>query len=400
MRWSRVAKWMASIALGLLPILLWAPNANAYAWMIRHGYTGCATCHDDPSGAGVLSDYGRAQGELLLRSRYPGEATGEASPLGGFLWGAVPLPDALHLGGGVREAWMSLKMEGAPVQQQWITMQADVSASLKLQRFRAEGTIGYAPVGALAASLTRAPSDNLVSRDHWIGYALDEDSAWLLRAGRIALPFGIRNIEHDLFARGITRTDINDTQQYGAALSMSQEKLRGELMAIAGNYQVRPDAYRERGYSGYLEFAPTNTLAMGVSSLFTRAEKDIKYGVTNYRQAHGLFVRSVPLANVVIMAEGDWVYQSLQWQGHRGGYAGFVQVDWELVQGVHVMGTGEMMNGGAAGEPPSVGGWFSSVWFFAPHADIRLDEVYQVLGSPGGGTSTAATLLAQIHAYL
>jgi len=87
-----------------------------------------------------------------------------------------------------------------------------------------------------------------------------------------------------------------------------------------------------------------------VSSLFTRAEKDIKYGVTNYRQAHGLFVRSVPLANVVIMAEGDWFISHCSGKA-SWGYAGFVQVDWELVQGVHVMGTGEMMNGGAAGEP-------------------------------------------------
>ncbi len=36
---------------------------------------------------------------------------------------------------------------------------------------------------------------------------------------------------------------------------MGFEKLRFEVMAIAGNYQIEPDAYRERGYSGYVEFA-------------------------------------------------------------------------------------------------------------------------------------------------
>ena len=400
MRWPRAIGWMASFAFGFFLPLLYAPDAHAYAWMIRHGYTGCAACHDDPSGAGVLTDYGRAQGEILLRTRYPGEDSGEASRLAGFLWGAFPVPDALHLGGGFREAWMSLKPQGSPDEQQWITMQADVSAVLKVQKFRAEGTLGYAPQGALAASLTRAPSDNLVARDFWLGYAPDDDGAWLVRAGRIALPFGIRNIEHTLFARALTRTDINDQQQYGAAVSLSQERVRGELMLLAGNYQVRPDEFRERGYSGYFEYAPTTTLAMGVSSLFTRADKDIAYLVTDYRQADGLFIRYAAFEKLVLMAEGDWVYQSLQWQGHRGGYAGYVQADWEPVQGIHMMGTGEMMNGGSAGEPPSCAGWFSSVWFFAPHADLRLDDVYEVLGSPGGGSSSATTMLLQLHVYL
>ena len=47
-----------------------ASRADAYPWMIRHEYTGCAICHGDPTGGGVLTAYGRAQGDLLLRTRY------------------------------------------------------------------------------------------------------------------------------------------------------------------------------------------------------------------------------------------------------------------------------------------------------------------------------------------
>src|SRR3954470_24712140 len=50
--------------------LLGSPAAHAYAWMIRHEYTGCNQCHADPSGGGLLTAYGRAQSELLLRTRY------------------------------------------------------------------------------------------------------------------------------------------------------------------------------------------------------------------------------------------------------------------------------------------------------------------------------------------
>jgi hypothetical protein len=42
--------------------------AQAYPFMIREGYTQCATCHTDPSGGTFLNEYGRAQSELLLSS--------------------------------------------------------------------------------------------------------------------------------------------------------------------------------------------------------------------------------------------------------------------------------------------------------------------------------------------
>jgi hypothetical protein len=398
MKAPRAIVWAVSLAVGLLLPLLVAPNANAYTWMIRHGYAGCMPCHTDPSGGGPLTAYGRAQGELLMQDRY-GEKSEEASPLAGLAWGQIQTSDAVRLGGDFREAFFSLKPDTAPATQRLITMQADLFGDLKLGHFRAAGTIAFAPTGDYAASLTRFQENNIISRDHWLGAEIDEDGSWLLRAGRIALPFGIRNLEHNLFARVLSRTDIDKDQQYGVALSVSKEQYRGEVMGIVGNFQLRPDEFRERGYSGYFEYAPMKTLALGASSLFTRATRDIVYGVTDYRYANGLFVRYAPVPQLVILAEGDSVYQSLTWHGHRGGFAGFVQADVEPTQGVHVMLTGEAMNGGAAGESPSFGGWLSMVWFFWSHVDVRLDNVYQVLGSSAGETGVLSLLL-QFHVYL
>ena len=398
MRAPRAIVWAISLAVGLVVPLLCASNADAYTWMIRHGYAGCTPCHTDPSGAGPLTPYGRAQGELLLQSRY-GETSEEASPLAGLAWGTMQTSDALRLGADFREAWFTEHPDGAPSNQSLITMQADLFGDIKIGRFRAEGTIGFAPAGDLAASLTRFPQDNIISRDHWLGYELDEDGAWLVRAGRIALPFGIRAIEHTLFARALTQTDIDQTQQYGAALAVSKDRIRAEAMGIVGNFQVSPDAFRQRGYSAYAEYAPTNTLALGASSLFTRATRDIVYGVTDYRYANGVFGRYAPVQQVVLLAEMDSVYQSLTWHGHRGGYAGFIQADVEPAQGIHLMATGELMNTGSVGEPPSYSAWFSAAWFFWSHMDLRVDNVYQVIGSPAGDTSVLS-LLVQYHVYL
>ena len=243
------------------------------------------------------------------------------------------------------------------------------------------------------------PADNLITREHWIGAELDEDGAWLVRAGRIALPFGIRTVEHTLWVRDLTRTDVVDDQQHGVALSVSKDWIRGEFMAIAGNYQLHPDAYRERGYSAYVEMAPSTRFAFGVSSLFTRAERDVYLRYTDYRQAHGLFARYSPASSLVLLAEGDWLYQSLTWNGHRGGFAMFAQADWEPSQGFHFMLTGEAKNDGNKDEPASFAGWISTAWFFGRHVDLRIDDIYQRLGSKSGGTD-AFSLIFQLHVFL
>jgi hypothetical protein len=403
----RPIHWALALAAGLVLTLL-SPSAHAYPWMIRHGYAGCMPCHTDPSGgAGALTDYGRAQSDLLLRMRY-GQSTesGEADRTSSLLWGLIaPLPDELRVGGDFREGFYSNKTDGSPLEQQWITMRADVYGDLKIGRFRAAGSVGYVPQGDLPAALTTSPDHNVVSREHWLGVELDDDGAWLLRAGRITLPFGLRMVEHTLWVRTSTRTDLDDTQQYGVSLSFARDKLRGELMGIAGNFQIHPDDYRERGYSAYAEYAPTTTVTVGASSLFTRATRDVIYGVTDYRYADGVFARYSPVPSLVLLGEADWIYQSLTWNGHRSGFAAFVQADYESVQGFHLMATGEAMNGGTDGEPSSFDGWLSAVWFCAPHIDVRLDGIYSSFGVPSSAGQPSShigttTWLAQFHVFL
>jgi hypothetical protein len=402
----RVVSWVVAMAAAAALFLLARP-AEAYPWMIRHGYTGCVPCHTDPSGgAGALTEYGRAQSDLLLRMRYgQGEGDGEADKTAGFALGLVPMPAELRMGGDFREAYFSNQSPGTPAENEFITMRADLYGDVKIGRFRAAGSIGYIPQGDLTASLTTGATDNIVSREHWLGVELDEDGSWLLRAGRINLPFGIRMIEHTLWSRTLTRTDMDASQQYGVAAAVSKENFRGELMAIAGNFQIQQDEYRERGYCGYFEYAPMTTLAAGVSSQFTRATRDILYDVTDYRYSNGPFVRYAPIEPLVLLAEFDSVYQSLTWNGHRGGYAGFLQADYEPLQGLHLMLTSEVMNSGTSGEPASYDGWASAVWFALPHADLRFDAIYTrsgIAATTGVAASytDSTTWLAQLHLWL
>jgi hypothetical protein len=374
-------------------------HARAYPFMLRHGYTGCATCHLDPSGSGILTPYGRVVGELAMRSRY-GEDPEEPGPGAEFLFGLVPLPAEVMLGGDARYIGMINKTEGAEISYNWFLMQADVEAGLHIGGFLASGSLGYAETGALGASITRSPDGNLVSRQHWLGYEIEPDLGLVARAGRMNVPFGIRSVEHTLWARSLTDTNINDDQQYGVALAFEPEPVRGEVMLLLGNYQLRPDEYRERGVSGFVEWSPVHGLGFGLSELSTHRELDQTFLLETWRHQFGAFGRwATPWQPLLVLGEADYVFRSPKQDERRQGIVSYLQLDFEPVQGFHVIGTGELQNVGIDGPPASYGLWVSEHWFFAPHADLRVDGIYQSLGSELGRTDVL-TLLAQVHVYL
>ncbi|HEY6562199.1 MAG TPA: hypothetical protein VI072_33255 [Polyangiaceae bacterium] len=435
---------LAALAATLL-VTLWPDTAEAYTWMIRHGYGGCTTCHADPSGGETLTAYGRIQGDLLLRMRYgkdsvsaaasetksadfdsfdsfDAQAGGEAnageaapasapessegaSPTAGFLWGLVELPEWLLLGGSYRHMNV-IKPDSEDDKFSTFPMQADLYGQLQLGRVRVAGDIGVIKVEpnsphGRAAQITTSQGDdmNLVSRTHWIGVDVTPDV--LVRAGRINLPFGVRIPEHVMWAREATRTDRDSDQQHGVSVSFQGDWLRGEIMGIAGNFQINPDRFRERGYSLYLEALASDWAALGISSLVTRAEEDrlLLNGDVMTRQAHGGFARLAPLSQLALLIEANGLLRS----SNKPGYVAFAQADYEVVQGLHLMLTGEALDEGKPRDQPGLdavtgqgkprfGGWASVDWFFLPHLEMRLDGLKR--------QDEPFTLLAQLHAYL
>jgi hypothetical protein len=432
-----------------LTLLSWVSPASAYAWMIRHGYGGCTTCHADPSGGELLTQYGRVQGDLILRMRYGKDAVSAASSsagegktesfdefdedlaggvraptppqqaepvdssagpsdTAGFLWGLIELPDSILLGGSYRHL---IVYQGGELDI--FPMQADLYGQLAFGRVRVGGSLGVAkvPAGsphARAAQVTTAQGDdfNLISRTHWIGADLGAGKQTTLRAGRLNLPFGIRIPEHTMWVREATRTDRESDQQHGVALAYNGSLFRGEAMAIAGNYQINPDKYRERGYSAYVETLVTEPFATGISSLLTTAaeELDTLEPERSVRGAHGLFSRITVAEPLAVFVEANALHRSRR----ELGYVGFLQVDYEPVQGLHLGATGEVLDSGylqredpltgldvdrapGFGEP-RFGAWLTLDWFFLPHLEARFDAVFR--------QEDAVVLLAQLHAYL
>jgi hypothetical protein len=416
----RLRLWSALFSGLVLGVVLAPSRADAFPWMITHGYTSCAACHVDPGGGGQVTAYGRAISDLVVRWHLdPADLeSGEPSPTSGFLFGLVPMPEWLEISGNLRGGAMlsvsgigagSTTIASVPLGDAGpsaplipLLMASDLRASLMFDPVIVHASVGYGYKRAGPAAAFSPDGDDvhvLTSREHWVGLKLFEDSM-MVRAGRMPVPFGLRNIEHTSFVRASTRTDINVQQQHGVAVSFANELARAEVMAVLGNYQLRPDEFRERGYSGYLELAPLSGLTVGASSLLTFAALDIETLAWRMRQSHGLFTRWAPTESMALMAEADALIDTSS-DGTTPGGVAWAQLDWQPIQGIHVMPALEArhrFNGAAAA--PDLGVWASAAWYALPHTELRADVIYREAFPAEGVPTGSLTGLLQLHLFL
>lgn len=417
--------WLRSVLLGFVLSFVAASfsstEAQAFSWMIRHDYTGCATCHADPSGGELLTQYGRATANLILSMKYGGQADAEEKaqePKSGLFWGAVDLPSSLLLSGSYRSLYL-LRPGADDVFTPIPVMQADLYGQLRVGTVTMGGSVGAGKVSVgsphvRAAQVTADQGEglNLISRTHYVG--VDIGSEFTLRGGRLNLPYGIRMPEHTTWVREATRTDRESDQQHGIALAYNGDNFRGELMAIAGNYQTRlepggvfaelsPDAVRERGYAMYLEGIGSADFAAGVSSKVTYARLDrFSFEEKTLRQAHGITTRWGPSEKFSVLGEANVLFRT----DADAGYAGWVQADYEPISGLHFMVTGEFLDEGLSVEEqgatpqspspglgePKFGAWLTVDWFFFRQFELRTDFLLR--------QNEPATLMTQLHFYL
>ena len=89
----RGACWLWILAV----ISLSSGRADAYAWMIKHGFSKCNSCHTDPAGGETLTPFGRFQSQHLLSMG--GADLEEQNERSRFLFGAIGEPTDVSLGG-------------------------------------------------------------------------------------------------------------------------------------------------------------------------------------------------------------------------------------------------------------------------------------------------------------
>lgn len=394
---------MRSLGWWACALSLCATSAAAFPSMVKHGYQSCAACHVDPSGSGQLSLYGRAQADTLLRWKVvqpqPGEEQ-EVPPSANFLWG-LELPEAVNLSGNFRGG--ALIPFGSAARP--LVMSSDLYATFKIDRFVAHVTtgVGFRNTGpaAIVPLCTASPCGaQWISREFWAGATFVDESV-MVRAGRMNVPFGLRNNEHTSWVRALTMTDVNLGQQYGLSASYNADPLRGEVMVLLGNYSLGPDAYRERGYAAFAEYALRANLFAGFSSLIVVSQADLINKQPQVRHAHGVTARFAPTDRLAFTGEADVLIWQTPAALDRLGFVSWLQADIEFVPGLHLMPSFEAMNEGVGARGPSLGGWAAVSWWPLPHFEVRLDGIYRRTAQSGGSTPTNNfTLLAQAHVFL
>ncbi|NBT57810.1 hypothetical protein EBT16_03400 [bacterium] len=113
--------------LGGLFILIFTGVSFAFPQMVRSGYANCTTCHQSPTGGGILTPYGRNLSADLM-------STWRAENEEQFLYGVPKLPEWLNLGGDIR-ALQLYQNRASRETAQFIFMQADVEAAVSAGKF-------------------------------------------------------------------------------------------------------------------------------------------------------------------------------------------------------------------------------------------------------------------------
>lgn len=381
---------------GFLATALWSPKCFGYAWMIRHGQAQCANCHVDPSGGETLTAWGRSAASALLT----GSSSSDLPGRGRLLFG-INEPEFAKIGGSFRA--MAVSDLGEQYTRVF-PMQADLYGAVRIGGISLGGSMGVSRTSPARDHTEKAllvgdsGKDALawVSRSHWLGYRPTRHV--FVRVGRLHLPFGVRVPEHTLWVRSETLTDRESDQQHGLTWAYTKGRWRGEMMAVAGNFQIRDDDFRERGYAGHLEYRWTDALAVGVSGLSLTSARELRgLDQRTVRHAYGATLRSAIGKRVVILGEMNL----LQKTGRGWGHVGMWTADYEPLRSLHLSATAEALRtgavdgddvGGAGRADTRWGGWLTLNWFFYEHLNARLDFVARQNRSP--------QLLAQLHLFL
>ena len=200
--------WCLAVAVGL-----GASSAAAFPWMVKHDYQSCAVCHVDPSGAGQLTPYGRAQSDVLLRwklKKPTAEEAQEPSPTTRFLW-FLDLPEVLNLSGNFRGG--ALIPIGNQVRP--LFMAADLYGTVKVDRFVFHATTGVGlrnvgPAAILPACGGDTPCNaQWVAREFWAGATFADESVMV----RAASPVSV---------------DVADDRIDGAMMNLAVQRLRAK----------------------------------------------------------------------------------------------------------------------------------------------------------------------------
>jgi hypothetical protein len=230
------------------------------------------------------------------------------------------------------------------------------------------------------------------------GRAHAERSKWSARGSQLSLPFGLRVPEGYLFTRDLTRGQRIRRAGDGKLLPYGALSVRLDPLAEVRDQKSTPDPFRERGYSGFVQYAITPTFEVGVNGRLTVADADRMFlqALGTTRLTANVFAR-LRLARAFAIAGELGAQDSSR---RELGCGAALQLDLTLFDGLRLLGTAGLVklganDGGASAASASSdlqpGGWVTLDWLVNQRFETRLDAIKR----DDSGTS----LLARFTTY-
>lgn len=266
----------------LFALLLAAPAARAYPQFVFKGYGDCGSCHHSPSGGGFPNRWGLESIGVTFG------AGSELGPLNDDLSFEPGKPAELKvdLGADLRLLPLFGTDGDGSLGPALIPMLTEVGGAAALGRFTLYG-------GLTARKLYGEGSPYVIaSREHWLGYQVS--SGFDIRAGRMVLPFGIRQPDHTQYVREDFGFDKYD-QSYGVELDLRRDGWSLFANVFAGDLTLAPER-QDRGVVVTPVLELDGGAGLGVSLLGSTS--------TAYLRGAGSVFGRVPLsASTYLLAE-------------------------------------------------------------------------------------------------
>jgi hypothetical protein len=258
----------------LVTAALWFPLfAFGYPDFISYGYKSCVTCHFNGMGGGALTDYGRSLFATEMTASDPGVSEETLSNQSGFL-GATQIPWWIRPGFKFRGMFLRTRLEDSKNStSRFIPMQVSFNTAFLFDE-RADkvfvGTVDYMPVPARFGSTNEKKPLSLIAKEYYFRWTVTK--GYILYAGLMDKPYGIRHPDHTAFNRGVNNFGLNQNDQsHGMTLQMNFEKIELFTNVFVGN-QNQEEILRQKGFSVMGEYAFNKEITFGASLMKSKNE--------------------------------------------------------------------------------------------------------------------------------
>ena len=247
---KKLNHWLVAIA-AVFVIMASRGRAHAYPqYQLMKDQT-CTNCHLSPAGGELLNENGYSVAESFSQFGTAPE----------FMYGAIPLPDWLTIGGDFRSAFGDDHTPNDLVGP--IPMQADVYLRAAYKNISLNVTVGARPPQYITHNKTPPFYDFLWSREHYLTWQENEGGSdgLYVRVGRFMPVFGLRLVEHVDYTRRFGGVPLYG-ETYGAAVEYVKPDWEAHLTAFMEDPIIQP-AQHGNGVAAYTEFRPQKQFSIG-----------------------------------------------------------------------------------------------------------------------------------------